>query len=484
MKKQALLADISLSINKVKNLIRQEKKTMIFSDKEVTHYPLFFSEEVAPDINSECMDSCATTMGLISYKLLNNESEEDKSIVNNAIRGILKMQNQDKSWSSVIYQGQNVNQGKQLDGIICETCFALNALIASSFLDKIYFYDQSVLSEFNINSFADRISFVIESVKWLDCNKQNNGWYYTTTEHFINTNSILPAASSTISVINTLNLIINKLQSTNITMNIDVQQNDIDFVKDLIKNAVDTLFDMQKISGGFSKRRGDSESIAQTSNALIILLQLDATYIKAEYEPKIELSIKWLLSKVKNIYNKEKINNTDFFDEYVQIIIENNQFLKRPIMHETHIDTHIFCALLKISQSEKYLKSISFLDKMKLYYHLKKCLHHILELQTDDGTYSGAFKCRRTTPSEEYPIYSTFQAIIGLKNIQSNFDAFYESYSKFTKYILRILVFLLSIIILIFVIVFTQDIKDIISTIVLEIITNIIAIPLIKKISS
>ena len=480
MKKQSLLADITQSINRVKNLIGHEKKTMTFSNNEVIHYPLFFSEEIAPTISDEYMDSCATAIGLTSYKLLNSE-EEDKSVVNKTIRGILKMQNQDKSWSSVMYQGQNANQEKQLDGIIHETCFALNALIACSFLDKTYLYDTNVLSEFGINDLKGRINFVIESVKWLDKYKEDNGWFYTTTERFTETNSILPAASPTLKVINALYLITNKLQSTDIQINVDVQQDDVDLVKNLIKNAIDALFDMQKTSGGFSKKRGDFESITQTSNALITLLQLDTTYIKTEYEPKIELSIKWFLSKVKNIYDNDKIDDADFIDEYFQIIAEGGQTLKRPIGHETHIDTHTFCALLKISQSKKYLKSLSFFDKIKLYYHLKKCLHHVLELQNENGQYSGAFESRRSTPSQKYPIYSTYHAIVGLKSIQTDFENFYKSYSTIAKYYSRLSILLFSVIIFVFVLIFGSETSKWV-VFLLGVAANIMAQPVIKKV--
>ena len=481
MKKQDLLSDITQSLNKVNTLIGHEKRTMVFSNKEVIHYPLFFSEEVAPNISKEYMDSCATAIGLISYKLLNDIASEDKSVINKAIRGILKMQNPDKSWSSVMYQG-NENQKKQLDGIINETCFALNALIACSFLDKDYSYDASILAEFHIIDLEGRINFVIESVKWLDNNKEDNGWYYTTTRHFTETNSILPAASSTISVINTLNQVLYKLNALQ-NDNIHIEQVNINLIKTLIQNAVNALFDMQKSSGGFSKKRGDSESITQTSNALITLLQLDTTYIKIEYEPKIELSIKWVLSKIKNIYDSEKIDVTDYIDEYDQIIEEDQKPLKRPIRHETHLDTHIFITLLKISQSEKYLKSLSFQNKIKLYYHIRKLFHHLLKLQTDKGQYSGAFKCRRTIQSEKYPIYSTFQAIIGLKEIQRDFEKFYKTYSLMSKYYSRLGLILLSVIILAFVFIFGSDTSKWV-VFGLSVLGNLIAQPLIKRMDS
>lgn len=481
MKRQDLSSDITLCLNKVRTLIGHEKKTMVFSDIEVIHFPLFFSEEVAPNISMEYMDSCATAIGLISYKLLNDANSEDKTVVNKAIRGILKMQNPDKSWSSVMYQG-NEKQKKQLDGIIIETCFALNALITCSFLDKEYLYDTSILNEFEIIGLEGRIGFVIESVKWLNNNKEDNGWYYTTTKHFTETNSIFPAASSTISVMYTLSQVLSKFQALQ-DANIHIQQEDINLIKTLIQDALNALFDMQKPSGGFSKKRGDPESIAQTSNALITLLQLDKTLIKSEYKPKIELSINWFLSKIKHIYDSERIDVTDYFDEYDQIIEEEHKPLKRPIRHETHIDTHSFNALLRISQSEEYLKSLSLQKRIVLYYHIKKLYHHVLGLQTDHGQFCGAFKCRRTIQSEKYPIYSTFQAIIALKDIQNNFERFYESYSKMSKYYSRLVLILLSVIILVFVFVFGSDTSKWI-VFGLSVAGNVIAQPIIKRMDS
>lgn len=477
MKKQELAAEIARSINSVSILIGHEKKTMTFANKEVIHYPLFFSEEIIPSISNEYMDSCATAIGLISYKLLYDTTKEDKSIINRAIRGILKMQNQDRSWASVMYQG-NTNQSRQLEGIINETCFALNALIACSFLEKDFLYDASVLSEFGINNFSDRINFVIESVKWLEHNKKDAGWYYTTTKHFTEPISILPTASSTISVINTLNVILDKF--SHLQINIDIQENSIESIKSLMQNAIDALFDMQKKSGGFSKKRGDVESLAQTSNVLISLLQLNQAYIKTEYEQKIRLSIKWFLSQIHNIYDNEKIDVSDYIDEYNQIIEEGTQILKRPIRHETHLDTHVFNALLQISASENYVSSLSFSKKMILYYHLKKLTHHILNLQMENGRYCGAFKCRRTIQSEQYPIYSTFQAIIGLKKIQNNFDGFYKSYSKIDRYFWQLSFSVFCIIVFVFIYIFGNDTSKWVAF-TLGIITNIIAHPIIKR---
>ena len=277
MKKKDLESDISTRLNRISTLIGHEKKTMKFSSKEVVHFPLFFSEQVAPNISMEYMDSCATAIGLISYKMLHDTNDEDKTVVNNAIRAVLKMQNPDKSWSSVMYQG-NDNQKKQLDGIIIEICFALNALIECSFLDKTYLYDETVLAEFQIEDIQDRINFVVDSVKWLNDNKEDQGWYYTTTRHFTETNSILPAASSTIGVIDILNRITLKFKALQ-KENVQIKQQDINLIETLMQNAMKTLFDMQKSSGGFSKKRGDPESIAQTSNAIIVLLQLDENFI-------------------------------------------------------------------------------------------------------------------------------------------------------------------------------------------------------------
>ncbi|MBR4918847.1 MAG: terpene cyclase/mutase family protein [Bacteroidales bacterium] len=478
MKKQELLSDITSSLNKVSTLIGHEKKTMKISNKEVVHFPLFFSEQVAPNINMEYMDSCATALGLITYKLLHNTKDEEKEVVNKSIRAILKMQNPDKSWSSVLYQG-NDKQKKQLDGIIIETCFALNALIECSFLDKEYLYDENVLTEFQINDLSDRINFVVESVKWLDQNKEDNGWYYTTTKHFTETDSILPTASATISVINTLHQISSKFEALQ-SENIQIKQQDFNLIKTLIHSALKALFDMQKSSGGFSKKRGDAESIAQTSNALVALLQLETNYIQPEFEPKIELSIKWFLSKVNNIYDDEKVDVTDYFDEYDQIIEEEQRPLKRPIRHETHIDSYSFLALLSISQSKKYMKSLSSWSRIVLYYHIKKSYHHLMKLQTDDGQFSGAFECRRKIQSEKYPIYSTYQAIVALKIIQNDFETFYKSYSTMRKYYYRLGLLLLTVIVFGLVLVFGNN-KSKWVVFALSVAGNIAAQPIIQK---
>jgi hypothetical protein len=470
MKKQDLLADINQSIIRVNDLISREKKTTQISGKDIIYFPLFFYKDTASPFMDDCIDSCALSIGLMSYKLLNDKAHEDKSIVDKAIRGILKMRNDDKSWASVMDQE---NKKKQFNGTINDTCFALTALNTCSFLDEKYLYDQKILSEFKINNLADRIMFVLESVKWLNDNKINNGWYYTSTKHFTDINSIIPTATSTIRVINTLYTILNKLQALRI--NIDIQQKDIDFIKSLIQNAVDTLFAMRKICGAFSKKIDDFKSITQTSNALAILLQLDTEYT-AKYEPLIKSSIKWFLSNIEKIYDTSKIDATDYIDRYSQIIEENQKIKTRLVVHETHIDSHVFYALLKISQSEKYIKYLSLIDKIKLYSHIKKSLHHLLKLQTDNERYSGAFECRRT---EKYSIYSTYHAIIGLKDMQENLDKFYESYLMMNKYV-GLCLLLISVVIIIIILIFGSN-TSVLVALILAVVGNIITQPILKK---
>lgn len=478
MKKKDLESDISTRLNRISTLIGHEKKTMKFSSKEVVHFPLFFSEQVAPNISMEYMDSCATAIGLFSYKMLHDTNDEDKTVVNNAIRAVLKMQNPDKSWSSVMYQG-NDNQKKQLDGIIIEICFALNALIECSFLDKTYLYDETVLAEFQIEDIQDRINFVVDSVKWLNDNKEDQGWYYTTTRHFTETNSILPAASSTIGVIDILNRITLKFKALQ-KENVQIKQQDINLIETLMQNAIKTLFDMQKSSGGFSKKRGDPESIAQTSNAIIVLLQLDENFIKPEYEHGIKRAIDWLLPRMKNIYDDEIVDVTDYIDEYDQIIVEDQRPLKRPIRHETQLDIHSFIAILKVSLSERYLKLLSFRKKVSLHYHLKKMYHHIMGLQTDQGQYCGAFKCRRIIQSEKYPIYSTYLAIIAFKSMQNEFEKFYMAYSTINKYYTQLAMIVIGIIIVAFVLIF-GDINSALVVFALSVAGNVVANPIIRK---
>ena len=200
-----------IDIEKVDKALQQAHaviKESIMSRKvdgsELSFWPLFLSEgETSHPLPPE-IDTCATSFGIITLSELSiyKMSEETPNILQSLCRTLLWMRNDNGSWPSMV---STTNQPMELEGVINDTVYALNALLKLGFLTHSPEIPLIVdpKTEKDLDNLNERINLIMESIEWLLNNKIKNGWNYTSTSYLLPTDIeyIVPALLPTCNVI-------------------------------------------------------------------------------------------------------------------------------------------------------------------------------------------------------------------------------------------------------------------------------------------
>ncbi|PXY01115.1 hypothetical protein DF185_10720 [Marinifilum breve] len=414
--KKSLQTRIEKAINMSKVVLHSTKGTTTIEKNTTSFWPLFLFTDSEPDVpfHDDLIDTCATAMGLISTQILfsQNINPDTKKIINEGANSLLFMRNTDGSWPSFIIVDSK--EDIQLEGIINDTSFAINALIRLDFLSENPIIDKPILDRYELGPLKNRLNYINQSINWLSENRANKAWSYTGIERFNNKASVISTTSATVSVLNTLQLVYDKIKDHD-----SVQNENLRLIKLLIEEASEELLVSQSAKGGFSRQRGEFESIAHTCSALSFFLSSDYDL----HKDNLIKAVKWLLNN-KNVYTPDKINNSDYFDEYAQFVNSDKKvFKKNLIHHETFIDAIIFYTALLIND-DKLKKELNIFYKLKLSKLLSVGFENLLKRQSYSGKYLGAFKCRRQIPSEDYPIYGIQNGVKALNYAKDNFDSY------------------------------------------------------------
>lgn len=430
--KEIDIEKVDKALQQAHAVIKESVISMAVDGWELPFWPLFLSEgETSHPLSSE-IDTCATSFGIITLSELSMDkmSEETPNTFQSLCRTLLWMRNDNGSWPSMV---STTNQPMELEGIINDTAYALNALLKLGFLTHSPEIPHIVdpKTEKDLDNLNERINLIMISIEWLLNNKIKNGWNYISTSYLLPTDieSTVPALLPTCNVIIILHDVIKSLNDL---------KNEHPLKTRLVNSCADAinwLRTLQSLDGGFGRKRGDNPTIVHTAIAIKALLTSDST----ESKKAIKKALKWIL-KNKESYSIDKIDVNDVFDEYDQIMFIGEDVRRRVIPHENFLEGILLNSLIEADENSCTDK-LNFIDK----YHFRKIIEivvdELLKKQIETGKLQGAFKSRRSVPAEQYPMYATCFAVSGLQSLKRNLKNIFKKPSLMTLSGLGIIVF-------------------------------------------
>jgi hypothetical protein len=470
MDKNYLCSELKTVLELSNSLLLHKKQTTKFRDINVIFWPLFLEDtkvNVGIKNENDVLDSCATSEGLIAFNQLNinNLTVEEEQIINDAIVTIILMRNNNGSWPS--FQNNEFSNKIYLEGIINDTCFAINALMDIGFLSLDFKYLKGVIRDKKIVDLSNieyRLKFILESTNWLIDNRVNNGWYYTGKEKIDLDSDYSPCLSPSISAVNTLYKVKNDI--SNLTPH---DKNIISDLNNVIASSIRTIYQMQAAGGSFGKQRGDYGKIAHTCLALITLLTISNTN-----EIRIMDTIGWLVNN-KRIMKLDELNPSESFDEYFQIKSDDNKdFKKRSIHHENFVDALLLHSFVQVSISLKYYLKLKIWEKYKFSILINYFISNILKKQIKQGSLAGAFLSRRAFPNELYPIYTIEKSTTAIALLLDNIDIVHDAIEYRRKIFIRLSLSILILPVIYFLINYWSKIESNMSKLWMTIIIGIL----------
>lgn len=357
------------------------------------------------------IDTCATALGYACTNKIQRSRNQDTAELDLAsLFTLISLRREDGSWpSSQVRPG--AGEPDVTEGVVNDTVFALTALLAGNFFSEdVNQVVKGLPHRFDaLKLLSGRISWLSASIEWIERNRIDSGWFYTSTEYMgsAKNSQFRPAVGPTASLIILLNELA-RLKDIKIILP-DLAGN----ILSLSSAAVDWIITVQGDDGGFGR---DNADISQVSHTAICIQALAGDSNSKRVAESIRRATAWLVkaSTVRNLNNQPNC-----FDIYEQIIVKKGQhFSKRQIAHENPVEPYVLRAL-----SAVLLKKQEITLSVRLTYQIRQRIFLLtlllLDRQEKVGNHRGKFKSRRQFDNERYTVYWQYHAVSALLEVSA-----------------------------------------------------------------
>jgi len=367
-------------------------------------WPLFFSANPT-HVDQYEIDTCATALGFAATLGLeggNNPSPQE--FITQSLITLISLRRPDGSWPSIQVRPEAGPQA-EMEGVVNDTIYALHALVDGGYLEGPQSSRQPNFPESmkKHRIFATRVTWLKSTILWIQKNRLNRGWYYTSTEFMADKTQYQPAVGPTASMVLILDRLAGELNSFSFSEETTI-------LVSLRDEAIAWLREVQHESGGYGRDSRDLPRVPHTSIALIALTTANSN----DADLSIMRATDWLLSHA-NSRQLNKLDDSDSFDEYSQaIVFDSKTFRKRIISHEHPIEPLVLRALC----SAIHQQGVSSLGKLgrraRLSARIFTYIGLVIRRQEKDGALRGGYLSRRSLERERYPVYWLYHTTIAL----------------------------------------------------------------------
>jgi len=385
---------ITESLNRIWVTTLQSLRSSILKNQEIRYCPLFL-QDVPEDMPPAEIDSCATSIGVLLFSKMSPKKHVDENLrgdIKKITETLVLMQNPDGSWPSIIPLSSS--HVVEAEGVVNDTLFALHALLEAN--TTIY----SVPSE-----------VIYDAAKWLLDNRVQEGWDYVGVKY-----ALEPLASPKVApTCNSLRL----LQRTKQTL-----AGDSSFQP--IASRIDSAYSvgmewLGNVSdeGGYGKKYGESATVAHTALALGALLTDSDSVAQASN------ALRWLLENPR-VWELDTLPPAEIFEEYNQILVvrekDRTTPRRRTITHEHFVEGLLLQSLVEAVRLN-LTHELGWNQRRKFKRLILRSVETILGRQEQSGPLTGAFRGRRSAPSQKFPVYALSDAMLALDELLVQYKA-------------------------------------------------------------
>ncbi|MBR9972114.1 hypothetical protein [Magnetospirillum sulfuroxidans] len=400
---------IESSLGSARSILSTSQQEFHFpgGDKGVL-WPLFLTPaSIGPNEAYE-IDTCATSLGFIGLRQSLPIAESgDPRLAQSPLSTLIGLRKADGSWPS-IQLAPRLGRADEMEGIVNDTIYALTALLDGGFLEKEISPRWPVVSTSfeNLNTYRARIDWLSQTVSWIKSNRLDRGWYFTSSDYMADKAQYIPATGPTAAMVLAIDRFLKAIAG-------DEECPYRAILEKLKLDGIAWLKEIQHESGGFGRDGQDVPRIGHTAWALRVLLLSN----DQDTEFAAIRSVDWLL---KNVKSKQlgRASEQDAFDRYAQAIFTRNEiFRKRIIAHEHPLEATVLIALCEVYQHRGRLSLSTGRRKVvsKAIFSLTK---QLVGRQQKDGPLRGAFRSRRNSLGEEYPLYWIAHSVLALSQVR------------------------------------------------------------------